>query len=174
MRIERKRNSIMHVRTLYWHGAFCISGMRVRLLTSPEANSFSSVQLHVNDRHWPSQAVNSNVETKPSAADNNLLHGAASSNTRAVNYCTRSSLQRQTAWQVPEEGRFDNRGEGDLTGILWSWAGFPQVKFLLLDIDHVHRHWAWYLVNVNALRVLVRARAVGPEPNGNILVLCGW
>ena len=46
----------VHVHTLYWHGAVCISRTCVWLLTSLEANSFSSGQLHVSDRHWPSRA----------------------------------------------------------------------------------------------------------------------
>ena len=59
-RIEQKRNgTALCTYTLYWHGAVCISGTCVRLLTSLEANSFSSGRLHVSDRHWPSWAVSS-------------------------------------------------------------------------------------------------------------------
>ena len=59
-RIEWKRNGIMHICTLYWRGAVCISGMCVQLLTSLEANSSRlSGRLHISDRHWPSQAVSS-------------------------------------------------------------------------------------------------------------------
>ena len=115
--IERKRNGI----ALYWHGAVCISGTRMRLLTSLEANCFSSGRLHVSDRHWPSRAVSSTEkrslqqQTTTSSMEQRQL-----GNTRAVNFSI--SCPRAWVWYLVNALRVPERN-GNGTEIQWWCAG---------------------------------------------------